>query len=74
MIAIGQKVKVIYDPRPLFPRKEFDGVVKEITQSGFLKIETGQPHYDIQLFHSPMTSAYRRNARGWNTLWWEPVS
>ena len=73
-ISIGQIVKVVYDPRPVFPRKEMEGIIAKITKTGFIKIKTENGIYDEALFYSPLTtSPGRRNAKGWNTLWWEEL-
>jgi hypothetical protein len=48
-----------------------EGTVVAVTKAGFLKIKTGHAPYDAALFYN---SPSKRFARGWNTLWWEPLS
>ena len=84
-MRVGDQVKVIYDPRPVFPGpKTFLATVVKITPKGMLRIETlektveGKPRYK-ELFYPTLVlvgrcgGRYERYAKGWNTLWWEPL-
>ena len=80
-MQIGDKVKVIYDSRPIGPRHEMVGTVKRITPAGSIEIEAiaeGITHEDgnqviyKELFHPYHKGDGKHYAKGgWNTLWWE---
>lgn len=79
-MKVGDKVKVIYDGRPVGPRYEMIGIVKKINPSGSLRIqaspdgekyENGDPVIYNEIFKPYHTGDGKHYARGWNTLWWE---
>jgi hypothetical protein len=72
--AVGQRVQIIYDPRPVFEGARYLARIVKATPSGMLRIETdakdnGRPVYS-ELFY-PVPAG---RARGWNTLFWLPVT
>lgn len=75
MYKVGDKVKVIYDARPVFNiRHEMEGEVIKITPTGMLRIKaenqdpvTGKVTTYNELFYC------NGDCKGWNTLWFEPI-
>jgi len=70
-MKVGDKVTVIYDPRPVFPFRILVGTIKAITKSGFLRIQTEKTEDGFQ-YNELFYQAAGGHARGWNTLWWIP--
>lgn len=72
-MKVGDKVTLIYDPRPLGQVQYGRGVITKITPTGLLRIKgkTGNIDRD-ELFYplGNLTGNIKAGyAKGWNTLW-----
>jgi hypothetical protein len=71
---IGDKVKIIYDARPICECKEYPATVVRITPTGLLRIKTDEKKAGGKPVYSELFMArFPFFARGWNTLRWEPL-
>ena len=69
-MKVGDRVKLIYDGRPLAWVAYYgEGIITKITPSGLLRIVGKTGSCDRNELFDPYTGF----AKGWNTLWFEEI-